>query len=120
MRFVSVVAAAALSALPCAASPLTAAGLQTRIRAEAAACPATGTRLQIERLAIVGAREHDKVRRDMGARSDGKPGHRYAVIYVRSGKQVAPVASLGPLDANVKLDDLRSLYGTDYCDMDEG
>ena len=126
MRGISVVAVAALSALsalsalPCAASPLTASELQARIKSEAAGCPAAAPRLKIERLTIAGASQHNKVRRDMGAKANGQPGQRYAIVYVRSGRQVVPVRSLGPLDAAVKPDDLHSLHGVDHCSVDEG
>ena len=119
MRGISVMAVAALLALPCAASPLTAAELQAQIRSEAAECPAVALRLKIERLTIGGVSEHNKVRRLMGVKANGQPGQRYAIVYVRSGRQVAPVASLGPLDATVKADDLRSLRGVDHCSVDE-
>lgn len=121
MRFVSVVAAAAaaLSALPCAASALTAAELQAHFRSQAAGCPANAPRLTIERVAIVDARQHNKVRRDMGQKVDGEEGQRYAVVYVRDRLRVVPVASFGPLDADVRPDDLRSLRDIKYCSVDE-
>lgn len=118
--WVSAAASGALVALPCAASPLTAASLQSRLQSEAAACPAGAPKLKIERAAIVGSSQHNKIRRDVGAKTDGQTGQRYAAVYVRSGKQVAPVASFGPLDASVKPDDLRSLRGIDFCSVDEG
>lgn len=120
MRRVSVMTVAVLIALPCAASSLTAAGLQGRLQSEAAACPASAPKLKIERVAIVGSSQHNKIRRELGAKVDGQTGQRYAAVFVRSGKQVASVASFGPLDASVKPDDLRSLHGTDYCSVDDG
>ena len=120
MRYVSVLAAAALVALPCAASPLTAAQLQARFRSEARACPAIAPKLTIERLAIVGADQHDRIRRDLGQKTDGQPGQRYVIVYVRDHLQVAPVASLGPVEAGTMPDDLRSLRDIKYCSVDEG
>ena len=119
MRCVSGMTVAALIALPCAASPLTADGLQSRLQSEATACPAGAPRLKIERLTLVGASQHNKISRDIGAKANGQPGQRYAAMYVRIGKQIAPVASFGPLDASVMPDDLRALRGIDYCSVDE-
>ena len=119
MRGISVIAVAALSTLPCAAGPLTAAELQARFRSEAAGCPANAPKLTIERLVIVGASRHNEVRRGMGEKADGEAGQRYAVVYVRDRLQVLPVASLGPLDADVRVDDLLSLRDIKYCNVDE-
>lgn len=106
--WISAAASGALVALPCAASPLTAASMQSRLQSDVAACPAGAPKLKIERVAIVGSSQHNKIRLNMGAKADGQAGQRYAAIYVRSGKQVASVASFGPLDASVKLDDLAA------------
>lgn len=122
MRCVSVAAVAAvaaLSVLPCAASPLTAANLQAQLRSEAAACPAEAPKLTVERVTVSGSKQHDQVRREMGQKVDGRPGQRYAIVYVRSGKRTVSIASLGPLDTTVTPDDLRPLRGTDYCSVDE-
>lgn len=120
MRCLGVMTVAALTALPSAASPLTAAELQGLLHSAAVGCPPGAPRLKIERLTIVGASEHNKIRRDMGEKADGRTGQRYAALHVRSGKQVASVASYGPLDARVTTEDLRPLRGTDYCSVDEG
>lgn len=119
MRCVSVVAMTALLGLPCAASPLTAASLQSHLQSDAAGCSPLAKKLKIERAVIVGASEHNKIRRDMKMKVDGRKGQRYAAVYVRLGRQVVPINSFGPLDASAKPDDLRSLRGGDYCDVDQ-
>lgn len=120
MRYVSVFAVTALVALPCVAGPLTAAELQARFRSEARACPANAPKLTIERLAIVGADQHNRVRRDLGEKVDGQDGQRYVIVYVRDRLLVTPVASLGPVEAGTMPDDLRSLRDIKYCSVDEG
>ena len=115
MRCLSVLAMAALSGLPCAARPLTAAN----VRSEIAECPAAAHRLKIERVTIVGSEQHNQVRRHAGQKADGRAGQRYAVVYVRSQKRVVPITSLGPLDAAVKPDDFQALRGADYCSVDD-
>jgi hypothetical protein len=108
-----------LVGVPCAASSLTVANLQAQLRSEAAGCPAEAPRLKIERVTVGGSKQHNQVRREIGQKVDGRPGQRYAIVYVRGGKQIVSVASLGPLDATVRPDDLRSLRGIDYCSVDE-
>ena len=119
LAWVSAAVSGVLCTLPCAAGPLTAARLQSRLQSEATACPAGAPKLKIERLTIVGAGQYNRIRRDMGAKPDGQAGQRYAAIYVRNGRRVVPVDSLGPLDASVKPDDLRALRRIGYCGVDE-
>lgn len=109
---------AVLFAMPCLAG-LSATDVKERLTKDAAECTSAGTRLQIERFALVGAREHNRVRRSMGAKADGREGQRYVAVFVRQGKQVASVASIGPVEPTVRAEELTSLRGTMYCDRDE-
>ena len=115
-----ILGAVALSfAGPCAAAGFSAADIESRLTKEAAACPPEGTRLKIERIDLVGAGEHNRLRRAVNAKTDGREGQRYAMVVVRHGKQVASVASFGPVEAVVKAQDLIKLRGATYCDRDE-
>ena len=104
---------------PCAAAGLSAASVESRLVKEAAQCSAGGPRTTIERVDIVGAREHNRLRRDLGAKADGRTGEHYAMVVARQGKLISPMASFGPVEPALKAADLKRLSGLAYCAVDE-
>ena len=116
VRWITLGTVAVLFTAPCAAAALSAAAIKKIIIKEAAECSSESLRLRIERLAIVGAREHNRVRRGMRQETDGREGQHYVMVVARHGKQVASVASLGPVEPTVRVEDLNTLRGTVYCD----
>jgi hypothetical protein len=110
---------AVLFVTPCAAARLSSAAIEARLVKEAAECPSTSPRTTVERVDVVGAREHNRLRGDLGAKVDGRTGERYAMVVARQGQQVAPMASFGPVEPTVTAKDLKKLHGMAYCAVDE-
>lgn len=119
MRSITLLVLVALKTIPCFAAGLSAADVEARLAKGAAECPAEGVRLTIERVDVVGAREHNRLRRSLGAKTDGREGQHYVTVVARHGRQTASVASFGPVDPAVTSRDLQRLRGSTYCDHDE-
>lgn len=110
---------AVLYVAPCVAASLSAAAVEGRLVKQAADCPSGGPRTTIERVEVVDARAHNRLRRDLGIKVDGRAGEHYAVVVVRQGKQVVPMASFGPVEPTLRAEDLKKLHGLAYCAVDE-